>query len=60
VALGGRRGPEVAECLAELRRRRLDGALSTLTEERAFVREFLGARASQGGEGHARENRRLV
>jgi hypothetical protein len=60
VALGVRPGADIGGCLAELRRRRLDGAVTTMTQERAFVKEFLGARATRHGEAGARENRRLV
>jgi tRNA nucleotidyltransferase (CCA-adding enzyme) len=41
VALGVPRGPRVGDCLAELRRRRLDGALVSVGQEREFVKEWL-------------------
>lgn len=44
VALGVPRGPEVGECLAALRRLRLDGAVRTRGDERAFVRAWPPAR----------------
>jgi hypothetical protein len=44
VALGVRRGPAVGACLAALRRRRLDGAVTTIGQERSFVTEWLRER----------------
>ncbi len=41
VALGVPRGPRVGQCLAALRRARLDGALVTMAQEREFVKEWL-------------------
>ncbi len=41
VALGVPRGPRVGDCLAALRRGRLDGALVTVAQEREFVKEYL-------------------
>jgi tRNA nucleotidyltransferase (CCA-adding enzyme) len=41
VALGVPRGPRVGDCLAELRRSRLDGALVSVGQEREFVKEWL-------------------
>jgi tRNA nucleotidyltransferase (CCA-adding enzyme) len=40
VALGVTRGPEVGRCLAALRRLRLDGAVSTIGEEREVVKQW--------------------
>jgi tRNA nucleotidyltransferase (CCA-adding enzyme) len=40
VALGVRRGPAVGQCLAALRRLRLDGALATADQEREFVKQW--------------------
>ncbi|HEV8437855.1 MAG TPA: hypothetical protein VGT40_07155 [Methylomirabilota bacterium] len=60
VALGARRGPEVGACLAALRQRRLDGALTTVAEERAFVKRWLGGRASRRGLWGTRDKRRSV
>jgi hypothetical protein len=41
LALGVPRGPRVGEALAMLRRRRLDGDLGSLAEERDLVKEWL-------------------
>jgi tRNA nucleotidyltransferase (CCA-adding enzyme) len=41
VALGVPRGPRIGRALAMLRRRRLDGAVGSLAEERALVKEWL-------------------
>lgn len=40
VSLGVPRGPEVGKCLAALRRVRLDGAVRTRLDERAFVQAW--------------------
>jgi tRNA nucleotidyltransferase (CCA-adding enzyme) len=41
LALGVPRGPRVGEALGMLRRRRLDGDLGSLAEERGLVKEWL-------------------
>ena len=41
LALGVPRGPQVGHALAMLRRRRLDGAVGSLVEERELVKEWL-------------------
>jgi tRNA nucleotidyltransferase (CCA-adding enzyme) len=41
IALGVPPGPRVGECLAALRRGRLDGRLVTVAQERRFVKEYL-------------------
>jgi tRNA nucleotidyltransferase (CCA-adding enzyme) len=41
LALGVPRGPQVGRALAMLRRRRLDGAVGSLAEERELVKEWL-------------------
>jgi tRNA nucleotidyltransferase (CCA-adding enzyme) len=46
LSLGVSRGPAVGACLDALRRRRLDGALETADQERAFVRMWLDGRAT--------------
>jgi tRNA nucleotidyltransferase (CCA-adding enzyme) len=43
IALGVVPGPAVGRCLAELRRRRLDGAISTRAQEEAFVTKWTAA-----------------
>ena len=40
VRMGVPRGPAVGRCLAELRRRRLDGAVSSLASEQEFVNRW--------------------
>jgi tRNA nucleotidyltransferase (CCA-adding enzyme) len=72
VALGVRRGPEVGQCLAALRRLRLDGALADIRQERELVRQWqrepaavrLGARPSgralpRGGASASQKRRRV-
>jgi tRNA nucleotidyltransferase (CCA-adding enzyme) len=54
VRLGVTRGPDVGLCLAALRRRRLDGQVRTLADERESVRAWLAGRAQR------REERRAV
>jgi tRNA nucleotidyltransferase (CCA-adding enzyme) len=56
VALGVPRGPAVGECLAALRRLRLDGVTRTPSAERRFVEEWLGRRrdVNQAGQGGTR------
>ncbi len=54
VALGVPRGPEVGRCLAALRRLRLDDAVKTRTQERAFVKAWTGER----GRGRVSRRRR--
>ncbi len=49
VALGVPRGPRVGDCLAALRRGRLDGALVTVAQEQAFVKEWI-CELRRGGE----------
>jgi hypothetical protein len=58
VSLGVRRGPAVGECLAALRRRRLDGALTTLAAERAFVGAWLDGRSDRRGAARRDDRRR--
>jgi len=41
LALGVPRGPRIGQALALLRRRRLDGAVGSLAEEREVVKEWL-------------------
>jgi tRNA nucleotidyltransferase (CCA-adding enzyme) len=41
LALGMPRGPQVGRALARLRRRRLDGAVGSVAEERELVKEWL-------------------
>ena len=41
LALGMPRGPQVGRVLAQLRRRRLDGAVGSVAEERELVKEWL-------------------
>jgi len=54
VALGVPRGHEVGECLAALRRLRLDGVVKTRSHERAFVNAWRRER----GHGRASQRRR--
>jgi tRNA nucleotidyltransferase (CCA-adding enzyme) len=49
MSIGVGRGPAVGACLDALRRGRLDGALETPDEERAFVRAWIARRQSAGG-----------
>jgi tRNA nucleotidyltransferase/poly(A) polymerase len=58
VSLGVRRGPAVGECLAALRRRRLDGALTTLAAERSFVDAWLDERSDPRGAAGRDDRRR--
>jgi tRNA nucleotidyltransferase (CCA-adding enzyme) len=44
LALGMPRGPQVGRALARLRRRRLDGAVGSVAEERELVKEWLTSR----------------
>jgi hypothetical protein len=41
LALGVSRGPQIGRALAMLRRRRQDGAVGSLAEERELVKEWL-------------------
>jgi tRNA nucleotidyltransferase (CCA-adding enzyme) len=41
LALGVPRGPQIGRALAMLRRRRQDGAVGSLAEERELVKEWL-------------------
>ena len=54
VALGVPRGPAVGECLAALRRFRLDGMAASIARERAYVRRWL--RDSGRNDPHLRRN----
>ncbi len=61
VALGVPRGPDVGECLAALRRLRLDGVVRTRSQERAFVKAWRperGRRARATGGSGAGSNRK--
>ncbi|PWU17378.1 MAG: hypothetical protein C5B48_16060, partial [Candidatus Rokuibacteriota bacterium] len=60
VALGVPPGPDVGRCLEALRRRRLDGAVTTITDEHRFVEDWLGARAAERDRGGSRNQRRSV
>jgi tRNA nucleotidyltransferase (CCA-adding enzyme) len=61
IALGVRRGPDVGECLSALRRRRLDGAVRTVADEREFVMNWLRrSRRSTSVDAGRREQRRHV
>jgi tRNA nucleotidyltransferase (CCA-adding enzyme) len=62
LALGVPRGPAVGECLAALRRLRLDRLVKTRSHERAFVEAWLSERvrpraAADGGDGSAPDGR---
>ena len=50
VRMGVPRGPAVGRCLAELRRRRLDGAVSSLASEQDFVNRW----RERAGKGESR------
>jgi tRNA nucleotidyltransferase (CCA-adding enzyme) len=49
ASLGVPRGPSIGECLAALRRLRLDGVVRSAAEERAYVARWTEARAGASG-----------
>jgi hypothetical protein len=56
MACGVPRGPAVGRCLAALRRRRVDRAMQSVAQERAFVKRWLG----HPGAGMTRERKEAL